>query len=270
MVMQDNEELKKKIRNFWDNNPCGSTTSSLEKLTKEYFDEIEEFRYRLEPEIFQFAQFTRFHGKRVLEVGVGLGTDFIQWVRAGAEAYGIDLTNKGIEQLTYRLKLYNLEAKELKVADAENIPYPDKYFDLVYSWGVIHHTPDTEKALEEIIRVTKPGGIIKIMVYNRRSLYVFYKYLKYGLFAGKPFRSLKNIIYNHQESLGTKAYTFNEVRSMLKKYPVKVIQLDAPLTSYDLYFNLPLPLRIFAKMYSVLFGNKKAGWFLRIELKKID
>lgn len=268
--MEQNNELKKKVYEFWSKNPCGSNTSKAEKFTKEYFDEIEEFRYQLEPEIFQFAQFTRFHGKKVLEVGVGVGTDFIQWVRANAEAYGIDITEEAIEHLKHRLKIYNLSAKELRVADAENIPYPSNYFDLVYSWGVIHHTPNFEKSFEEIVRVTSDGGLIKLMVYNRHSLYAFYKYLKYGLLAGKPFRSLKNIIYHHQESLGTKAYTINEIKSLVKKLPVEIIHIEAPLTSYDLYFNIPLPLRIFSRLFSYFCGRKKGGWFIRITLRKID
>jgi len=126
--------------------------------SKEYFEEIERRRYDPvvgEPEIFSFAQFTRYSGKKILEVGVGAGTDFIQWVRAGAVAYGIDLTEKAIEHVRRRLEVYNLHAADIRVGDAENLPYEDNTFDLVYSFGVIHHSPDTERALSEIITLQR-------------------------------------------------------------------------------------------------------------------
>jgi len=198
--------LKHKIREYWNSNVCGSKLSKLPKFSQEYFNELEEIRYKLEPEIYSFAQFTRFHGKKVLEIGIGAGSDFIQWVRAGAKAYGIDLSESAVQHTLKRLELTGLIAEDVRVDDVENLSYEDNFFDLVYSWGVIHHTPDTEKALKEIIRVTKPGGSIKLMLYHKYSIYAFLKYLKYGLLKFRPLRKINNIIYFHQESLGTKAF----------------------------------------------------------------
>ena len=126
-------KLKNKVHDYWNKEPCGTNVANSEKYTKEYFEEIEKYRYSLEPQIFSFAQFTRYHGKKILEVGVGAGSDFMQWVRAGAGAHGIDLTPEGIEHVKNRLELYGLKAEYLKVADAEAIPYPNDFFDLVYS-----------------------------------------------------------------------------------------------------------------------------------------
>lgn len=263
------ENLKQKVYTYWNQASCGTEFVKQEKFTKEYFEEIEKIRYSLEPEIFSFAQFTRFHGKKILEVGVGAGTDFLQWVRAGTQAHGIDLTQEAISNITQRLELYNLQAQELHVADAEKLSYQDNTFDLVYSWGVIHHSPDTIKCLEEIIRVTKPGGSIKIMIYNRRSLFAFYRYLLCGLLKGKPFRSFSDVLFYDQESLGTKAYTQKEIRNILKKYPVQINEIKATVTKHDLLYYKPKPIQWLAYSAACLFGWHKVGFFMTINLTKI-
>src|SRR5687767_13620453 len=160
--------VKDEVAKYWNKRACGTGVTAAEKFSRDYFDEIEDYRYRVEPEIHGFAQFTRYRGQKVLEVGVGAGTDFLQWVRAGAKAYGIDLTEEGVAHVKHRLAVYGLAAEDVRVADAENIPHPDETFDLVYSYGVIHHSPNTIRALEELIRCTKVGGTIKFMVYNSR------------------------------------------------------------------------------------------------------
>jgi len=260
--------LKNEVASYWNKEACGTNITLAKKYTKEYFGEIEEFRYRIEPEIFSFAQFTRYRNQKVLEVGIGAGTDFLQWVRAGTKAYGIDLTEEAVEHVKNRLNMFGLSAEEVRVADAENLPYEDDFFDLVYSWGVIHHSPDTLKALSEIIRCTKRGGAIKIMIYNRRSLYALYKYLRFGLFRGKPFRSISDILYHHQESIGTKAFTMSEIKKILSKYEVEIKRINANATNYDLLWDKPLIFRLLAYILACLFGFKKCGWFMTIDLKK--
>src|SRR5205085_11332307 len=93
------EELKGQVREFWDRLSCDTQVAYSSKFSREYFEEIESFRYLDQPFIHGFAQFTRYHGKRVLEVGFGAGTDFIQWLRAGARVSGIDLTREAFENL---------------------------------------------------------------------------------------------------------------------------------------------------------------------------
>ena len=107
--------------------PLSSHASTLSKS--------EGFRYQIEPEIFAFAQFTRYRGQRLLEVGIGAGTDFLQWVRAGAKAHGVDLSREAVDHVKHRLQVYGLSAEDVRVADAENLPYEDNTFDVVYSWG---------------------------------------------------------------------------------------------------------------------------------------
>jgi ubiquinone/menaquinone biosynthesis C-methylase UbiE len=265
--MNEND-LKQEIIAYWNDQACGTTAAKSLKFTREYFEEIEEYRYAVEPEIFSFAQFSRFRDQKVLEVGIGAGTDFLQWVRSGAKAYGVDITDEAVAHVEHRLEQYNLSAEDIRVADAEKLPYSDGYFDLIYSFGVIHHSPDTIKALEEIIRCTRRGGSIKIMVYNRRSLNAFYYYLKYGLLSGKPFRSFSNVIYHHMESLGTKAFTRDEIKGILSNYPVEIRSINATVTSYDLLWNKPRLHRFLAYILACVLGYHRSGWFLTFELRK--
>jgi len=261
--------LKSEVAKYWNKQACGTGVTSAQKFSREYFDDIEAHRYRVEPEIFSFAQFTRFRDKKVLEVGVGAGSDFLQWVRAGARAHGIDLTEEGVAHVKHRLEVYGLSADEVRVADAENLPFEDDTFDLVYSYGVIHHSPDTLRALEEIIRCTRVGGTIKFMVYNRHSCVAFYQYLRFGLLRGRPLMSFAEVLYNHQESLGTKAYTASEMRRILARYPVEVDAITTRATSYDLLWNSPSFRRRLAALLVRLWGPERCGWFLMVEMRKV-
>lgn len=263
------EKIKQEVYTYWNRASCGTEHTQHEKFSKEYFEEIERVRYQAEPEIFSFAQFTRFKDKRLLEVGIGAGTDFLQWVRAGTQAHGIDLTEEAVNNVKKRLELYSVAAHEIRVADAENLPYTDNYFDIVYSWGVIHHSPNTMKCLEEIIRVTKPGGQIKVMIYNRHSLFAFYRYLLSAVKRGKPFRSFSDVLFYDQESLGTKAYTFKEIKKVLKNYPVRINQLKATVCNYDLLHTKSKPIRFLAYVAAALLGWNRVGWFMTIELQKM-
>ena len=165
MPASNQDELKGEVREFWNQLSCDTQVASSTKFSRDYFEEIESFRYYDQPFIHAFAQFTRYRGKRILEVGFGAGTDFIQWLRAGARASGIDLTPEALENLKRRIEVYQLPGPEqVMVADAENLPFESGSFDLGYSFGVLHHSPDTEKAISELVRVVRPGGDVKIML----------------------------------------------------------------------------------------------------------
>ena len=261
------EQLKTEVSRYWNQASCGTEHIKEEKFSHAYFEEAEAHRFRTEPEIFSFAQFTRFFQKKVLEVGVGAGTDFLQWVRAGADAYGVDFTQESIDHVGRRLKLYGLQANVV-YADAEKLPFETNTFDLVYSWGVIHHSPDTKECLRELVRVAKPGGLLKVMIYNRRSLVVFYRYLKTALFRGRPFRSFSNILFYDVESLGTKGYTFKELRAMLKELPVEILEMKATVTSHDRLLVKAKFSRFLAYLAASFFGWNRCGFYMTLELKK--
>src|SRR5206468_10710554 len=198
-----------------------------DKFSRDYFEQLEAHRYFDQPFIHSFAQFTRYRDKRVLEVGFGPGTDFVQWLRAGAKASGIDLTEEALDHLRHRISIYNLpEPESIRVADAEHLPFESNAFDLGYSFGVLHHSPDTEKAIAELVRVIKPGGELKIMLYNRRCIYAVGQWFKHALLRGKPWKSLAWVLWHHMESIGTKAYTRPELFRMLGRLPLEYLRVD--------------------------------------------
>lgn len=162
------EELKERVRFFWQAHPCGTKFSDAEMGTPEFFARVEAHRYEKEWHIPGAADFENTRGLRVLEIGCGMGTDGAQFAKAGANYTGIDLTDAAVELARKRFQVSGLKG-EFHVADAERLDFPDASFDLVYSHGVLHHTPDIEAAVREIHRVLKPGGRAMVMLYHRGS-----------------------------------------------------------------------------------------------------
>ena len=251
--------LKRQVKQFWEQSPCGSFDAGpIEEGTLEFFEEIERQRYVGDDFMRSVVGFEKWAGKRVLEVGCGLGTDLLQFARGGAEVYGIDLTQKGAELTRKRLHLYGL-AGNISVGDSESLPFNSDSFDLVYSWGVIHHTPDTQAAAKEIVRVCKHGGCILVMLYHRRSLLALQAWLYYGLLRGKPFRSPSEIISGHLESPGTKVYTPGEARSLFEG--IKNVRIQTIVTRYDLRVGR----RSFLPAWLRRVVPSQLGWFMVID-----
>ena len=162
------EDLKARVHDFWQANPCGAKFAEMQIGSREFFNAVEQHRYETEWHIPEVVQFDRWRDKRVLEIGCGLGTDAINFARAGADYTGVDLTERSIELVQSRFDFENLPGN-LQTADAENLPFVDNTFDLIYSHGVLHHTPDTQKAINEAHRVLKPGGTAMVMLYHKNS-----------------------------------------------------------------------------------------------------
>ena len=163
-----NSQLKERVRAFWQAHPCGTKFSDAEVGTREFFDRVEAHRYAKEWHIPDAADFAATKRLRVLEIGCGLGTDGVQFARAGADYTGVDLTEAAIDLARKNFEQCGLQG-EFKVADAENLDFADSSFDLVYSHGVLHHTLDIGRAVSEIHRVLKPEGRAIVMLYHRDS-----------------------------------------------------------------------------------------------------
>ncbi len=166
--IESNADLKERVRAFWQAHPCGTKFSDAEMGTPEFFELVEAHRYAKEWHIPDAADFSGARGLSVLEIGCGLGTDGAQFAKAGARYTGVDLTEAAIDLARRRFEISRL-AGTFQVADAENLGFGDASFDRVYSHGVLHHTPDTARAISEIHRVLKPGGQATIMLYHRGS-----------------------------------------------------------------------------------------------------
>lgn len=161
-----------RVKEYWDRRPCNIRHSPRPMGTKEYFDEVEARKYFVEPHIPRFAEFDKWRGKKVLEVGCGIGTDTINFARHGAQVTAVDLSEKSLEIARQRAAVYGLDDRvRFFSGNAEELSrfVPVEPYDLIYSFGVIHHTPHPERALAQFRQYTRPGTTVKIMVYHRRS-----------------------------------------------------------------------------------------------------
>src|SRR5688572_21519530 len=164
-------EEKLRAREQWGQDPCGAEYDRAHELgTREFFDSVERHRYtEYAPWMPRLMEFDKFGGKRLLEIGCGMGTDLLQFARGGANCTGIDLTPRSVEITRHRFNLYSTNGTFM-ISDGERLPFRSESFDVIYSNGVLHHTPDTAGAIREVHRVLRPGGIAKVMLYHRNSL----------------------------------------------------------------------------------------------------
>jgi SAM-dependent methyltransferase len=220
---------KQAISAYWNARPCGEGLARSERGTLSYFREIERAKDRLEPYVHGFAEFGRWGGADVLEVGCGVGTDTLRFARAGARVSAVDLSGTSVELTRRRLEDEGLSAS-VQEADAESLPFADQSFDLVYSWGVLHHTPDTRTAVDEVARVLRSGGEARIMLYNRRSFFAAAVWLRRALISGRVV-SVRRALADGLESPGTRAYTVQELGVLFSSFAMVEVQTIA--TAYD-------------------------------------
>jgi SAM-dependent methyltransferase len=168
--MQDRPPDIRDVQSYWDRRPCNIRHSQKPVGTREYFDEVEARKYFVEPHIPAFADFPRWNGKAVLEIGCGIGTDAVNFARAGADYSAVELSAASLELAKTRFEVYGLMGRFLhgNAEEADRL-VGSKRFDLVYSFGVIHHTPNPRAVIESARRVMKPDGELRIMLYAQNS-----------------------------------------------------------------------------------------------------
>ncbi len=231
MSAPEQAELKDAVRAFWDEASCGEVYA-VGDSGRERHERQAVARYQLEPYIFDFAQFADGAGRDVLEIGVGMGADHLQWALASPRSLtGVDLTPRAIEHCRARLDEHGLHS-DLRVGDAEALPFAENSFDIVYSWGVLHHSPNTAQAIREVHRVLRPGGEARIMIYHRWAIIGYMLWVRYALLTMRPWRSLTDIYANHLESPGTKAYSFADARELCAMFAS--VSLSSQLSVGDL------------------------------------
>jgi 2-polyprenyl-3-methyl-5-hydroxy-6-metoxy-1,4-benzoquinol methylase len=259
------------VREYWNARPCNIRHSPRTVGSREYFDGVEARKYMVEPHIPAFAEFPRWAGKRVLEIGCGIGTDTIQFARAGAQVTAVDLSPAAVDLARRRAEVYGLsQAVDFRVADAERLsesvaPAP---YDLVYSFGVIHHTPHPERVVEQVRRhFVHPQSEFKIMVYHRNSWKVFWIVVTEG--KGAFWRLEELVARNSEAQTGcpvTYTYTPSGVRGLLRGFSVDSIWIDhifpyriADYVRYryvrNWYFRI-LPKTVFRRL------ERRFGWHL--------
>lgn len=184
------------------------------------------------------------------------------------------MTERAIEHTRHRLALFGLYSN-LSVGDAENLNFSDESFDQVYSWGVIHHSPNTHKAINEVYRVLKRGGRARIMIYHKWSIVGVMLWLRYALLAGRPWRSLRSIYAKHLESPGTKAYSVSEAKQLFAAF--SDVKISTPLGHGDLLesdvgqrhrgFALTIAKKLWPRWFIRRF-MPNSGLFMLIEARK--
>lgn len=254
---------KKQVIEQWSKDPCGFHRVKGPEGTREFYESIERSRYETYPWMKSVLEFDQFPGKGVLEIGFGMGADLIQFAKAGCIVSGIDLVPRHLYIAKGFFLAQGLRAK-LILADAENIPFDTCSFDVVYTFGVIHHTPNTCKAIDEIYRVLKPGRKAIIGVYHKYSAnHIFGHLLNYILhlkfLRGESYRRALSRIEHREHGNAcplVKLYSKKQLRHMLQKFSsvyIQSIHIDRS------HFG------IFQKLVSKRLANRvegKLGWFL--------
>jgi ubiquinone/menaquinone biosynthesis C-methylase UbiE len=218
------------VRDYWNRRPCNIRHSTRPPGSREYFDEVEQRKYFVEPHIPQFAEFPRWRDKRVLEIGCGIGTDTMNFARNVASVTAVDLSEKSLEMARKRAEVFGLTGRiRFFHGSAEQLDeiMPQETFDLIYSFGVIHHTPHPDRVLEQVRKYVRPGSTAKIMVYHRHSWKVFWILMTYG--KGRFWR-LPEVVARHSEAETgcpvTYTYTKRELRELLERHGFKVKQMQ--------------------------------------------
>ena len=242
-------EEKVRAREQWGQDPCGAEYEREHELgTREFFDSVERHRYQqYAPWMPRVMEFDKFRGARLLEIGCGMGTDLLQFARGGARCVGIDLTPRSVEITRHRFGLYGAPGAFM-IADGEQLPFASDTFDVVYSNGVLHHTPDTTGAIREVHRVLRPGGTAKVMLYHRHSLnYWFEIILRRGLLGGEFLRGrsaeeiMSRVIEfsDHDARPLVKVYSRKQARALFSQFSDVKIDVEQ-LTREELRFVAPL------------------------------
>lgn len=220
-----------RVREYWDRRPCNIRHSSREIGTREYFDEVEARKYFVEPHIPRFAEFPRWAGRRVLEIGCGIGTDTISFARAGAQVTAVDLSESSLEVARQRARVFGLEDRiTFYQANAEQLDQvvPREPYDLVYSFGVIHHSPHPERIVEQVRQnYLAPGSYFKVMVYNHWSWKVLG--ILFSEAHGQFWRLNEAVARNSEAQTGcpvTYTYTRADVPRLLPGFEIVDVSVD--------------------------------------------
>ena len=213
-----------RVRDFWNALPCNIRHSTKSVGSREYFDEVERRKYFVEPHIPGFADFQKWAGRRVLEIGCGLGTDTVNFARAGAEVTAVELSEESAALARNRLDVFGLTDRvTILVGNAEELPaiLAPQTFDLVYSFGVIHHSPHPRRIVEHLRSYMTPQSELRLMVYSRISYKLFWIMKEEGIWDLSRIDEL--VARNSEAQTGcpvTYTYTHETARALLEGFRI--------------------------------------------------
>ncbi len=266
-----------RVQDYWNRRPCNIRHSTAEIGTKEYFDQVEARKYLVEPHIPAFAEFERWKGKKVLEIGCGIGTDTINFARAGAEVTAVDLSVESLKLAQQRAEIFGLSDRiKFYEVDAEKLSeyIPAQKYDLVYSFGVIHHSPHPEKIIEQIRQhFVHSGSELKIMVYYRYAWKVLWIMLTNG--RGQ-FWKLDRWIAEHSEAQTGCPVTYSYTKKTIKDLIGEGFEIKENYVEHIFPYRIKdyVKYQYVKEWYWRIFPNsifrmveKKLGWHLCVTAK---
>lgn len=166
------------VKSFWNTEACGTHFVEDAVDEKDFFEKFRAYRYRTEWHIPLLVPFAESRGKQVLEIGTGNGAEGVMFASHGAQYTGVDLTEAALEATRRHFAVMGLTGR-FQRENAEHLSFADESFDWVFSHGVLHHTPNTQAAINEVCRVLKPGGRAIIMLYHKRSFNYYIRIMTY-------------------------------------------------------------------------------------------
>jgi SAM-dependent methyltransferase len=265
-LKQMRQKEKELVRQYWDDMPCGTGNITYPEGSLEYFEAIAEKRNRLEPFITDYAQFEKWAGKKVLEIGCGVGSDLLRFAQAGAHVVGIDLSPKSVFLARSRLQVHNCQGNVL-VADAENLPYSDGYFDKVVCSSSLEHFPDDIESLREMNRVLKSGGTLVLTTDS-------FLYLNQGK-IGERHRKIAHVVNYYTPEILKERLEIASLVMVRSKYLLK-----SPITRFFsnlgikmawrgyLWWGISLLAYPLCLLSERLFRAREPGYTLMAEVKK--
>ncbi len=258
------------VQEYWNARPCNIRHSKKPVGSKEYFDEVEARKYFVEPHIPGFADFSRWQGKRVLEIGCGIGTDTINFARAGARVTAIDLSEESLKVAGKRAEVFGLADRiRFYCGNSETLDrfVPVEAYDLVYSFGVIHHTPSPEAVVSGIRKYMSEDSEFRLMLYSKASYKLFWIMKEEGIWDMGRLDEL--IARNSEAQTGcpvTYTYTFNEVRKLLTGFEImdmrKAHIFTWDVAAYKNYEYVKDPVWADVSVEQLAELEKELGWHL--------
>lgn len=214
---QNIEKLTDQVRQYWDKNVTNWKIATSEPGTRDYFQQVEHYRFSKLDYLPKVVTFDGYSGKSLLDIGCGLGTDLSRFVRGCAQGVGVDLSSRAIEMATINFEQRGLEA-EFYQMNGEDLEFDDNSFDTIYCHTVLHFTPNPQALIKEIHRVLKPGGTAIIMTINRRSwLYLMHRLAKMKIdYMDSPV--FNKFSYGEFESMLS---VFDGVNMVVERFPVR-------------------------------------------------
>lgn len=169
-MSSSNEIGLEAVRNYWNRRPCNIRHGTAQIGSKQYFEQVEARKYMVEPHIPGFSEFERWNGKRVLEIGCGIGTAAASFAKAGAHYTGIELSAESLDLTKERFEVLDLSGS-FYLGNAEELEsfLPPQKFDLIYSFGVIHHAPHPKKIVESVKAFMDKDSEFRLMLYAKNS-----------------------------------------------------------------------------------------------------